>query len=1438
MHDFVEASWVDLTSRQRSIWLDISASGDHRLFQVGACVKVVQELDLALLRDALSDVVRRHDALRLTIDPDQPRQRVQRAWAATVRMIDFSNEANADQAALEYIDQLFASPFHLDEKPLFQFVVARVGPKSCWLVLRVHHIVTDAIAFSITLKDIIVTYNSLSNGVSGERPRSSYLQFQKQDAIYCASPRFERDLAYWQKRLDGLPEALFAQRTNHEDVAGNRPLVRQEIDFARYQQFLSQCAAQNIRPANAFFALSAWLLTSARGRDELILGVAYPGRTKEDKNSVGIFSGVMPLRVKVPAGLSLPELATNVTQSIRRDYLHHRTPIDDIRRNLGADQRHRETLIDAMVSYTPLDIADLDIELGKERLTTVVLRGPEASPLAIYISEVNSYRPIALEFSYNRKYLQDGQVAAIADCFSRLFDAFIDDPQASMLHVDRVEDHGANETVTDDTTDLPNPSMSDGSYQLRIVSTFTSAPIESPLQFWLQRTGIESSISFADYNQVFQELLDPESSVRRNRRGVNVILLRLQDWLREREESSCTELDTQFLAKVADDFMHSLAQAARASDVPYLLLICPPSPEWDSDGTRAKLQELLLQKVEAGLADTPNLDVTTYRMLRELYPIDTEYDPTGDQLGHLPYTTSAFAAMATLVARRAHLMLRSPVKVIAVDCDNTLWDGVVGEDGPHGIRISEYHRFFQGKLVEAAKCGVLICLCSKNIEADVTAVFQNRSDMVLKPEHIVGSKINWRSKSENIRELAKELNVGLDSFLFLDDNPIELAEVASACPEVVGIQINSSQTETTKLDHIWPLDCRQSTAEDAKRVESYRHNFLRTRERENANDFSSFIAGLDLQIRLENPNDHNLARLAQLTERTNQFNINNEKRSGAALAEQSATKGNAVLAVRVADKFGDYGIVGLLSVRSEGKDLLVDTFLMSCRVLGRGVEHRMISEIGRLALECGASSVRIPVRFSDRNLPVRRFLEGIDGQHDVRAGDQLHVLSPEVAAECCFRPDLQTAVAGESTSATISLNRVGRVNAAIWIETATTLASVPEIEKAVHSAGIGEGISQEISRAPQTRTEQVLTELFCQALGLAAIGADDDFFDLGVHSLLAVQLVSRIRDQFNFQLSIRTLFECSTIAKLAEAIEQQNATGYQPLVPLQIGDDAPALFCCHPANGDAVCYMRLTKAIGPDQSVYGFEASGLSPGEPMARSVEEMARTYVKEMIAVQPQGPYHLLGWSYGGALAFEMARQVHAAGGKVGLLSFMDAVAPEMGLPAAQREEVSEQKLLEGITRQLNTLLRYSKLPPRSETGRTLTWEEVIDGFQSMGIVPGDYSVEEMRRKMVVYGNCNILFNQYRPTAIPFPIVHFQATQNLEEWNFDWSPYTASQVRRIWIRCNHFRMGFEPNTKVIAAHLRSIIRADKSALAWWRRVSFAISAEALIDRFTFKRN
>ncbi len=188
-------------------------------------------------------------------------------------------------------------------------------------------------------------------------------------------------------------------------------------------------------------------------------------------------------------------------------------------------------------------------------------------------------------------------------------------------------------------------------------------------------------------------------------------------------------------------------------------------------------------------------------------------------------TSEYFAVMATALERRIKMMLRLPSKVIALGCDNMLWAGVIGEDSHAGIRITEPYRTLQQFMVEQQKTGRLLALVSKNSEADVWQVWRQRDDLPLQRQHTVAACINWGSKSDTLRALADELQLGLDIFIFVDDNPLECAEVRTAAPEVLVVQLPSDPDEIVPfLQHHWAFENHRVTQEDQQRTQMYQEN--------------------------------------------------------------------------------------------------------------------------------------------------------------------------------------------------------------------------------------------------------------------------------------------------------------------------------------------------------------------------------------------------------------------------------------------------------------------------------------------------------------------------------------------------------------------------------------------------------------------------------------
>jgi FkbH-like protein len=230
-----------------------------------------------------------------------------------------------------------------------------------------------------------------------------------------------------------------------------------------------------------------------------------------------------------------------------------------------------------------------------------------------------------------------------------------------------------------------------------------------------------------------------------------------------------------------------------------------------------------------------------------------------------------------------------------LDCDQTLWSGVCGEDGASGICLDAPRRSLQEFMRAQRDAGKLLAICSKNNEEDVRQVFEHRNDMPLRAEHIAAWRTNWNPKSENLKSIAQELNLGLDSLIFVDDNPVECAEVEANCPEVLVLQLpEDCERIPAFLKHCWAFDQLRITSEDRRRVESYSQNRDREVLRTQSMSLADFIAGLNLQIQISSMSTDQLSRMSQLTQRTNQFNCTTIRRSEAEL--QAAAAGATVFA--------------------------------------------------------------------------------------------------------------------------------------------------------------------------------------------------------------------------------------------------------------------------------------------------------------------------------------------------------------------------------------------------------------------------------------------------------------------------------------------------------------------------------------------------------------
>jgi FkbH-like protein len=357
------------------------------------------------------------------------------------------------------------------------------------------------------------------------------------------------------------------------------------------------------------------------------------------------------------------------------------------------------------------------------------------------------------------------------------------------------------------------------------------------------------------------------------------------------------------------------------------------------------------------------------------------------QMSKSLYTKDFFINYAEQV-KPAFLAMNGVVKkVLVLDCDNTLWGGVLGEDGEHGIEMSDStvkgKSFYEVQsLIKSFKeKGILLALCSKNNAEDVDMVLKNHPDMILQDTDFVSKKVNWVDKATNLKELSLELNLGLESFIFVDDSEFEIGLIRQELPQVQAILVPteiSSYPDTIRglQREFFTLS---TTKEDINKTAMYQEERARVETSQTFGSIDDYLASLGLILTVSFNRDVSVARASQLTQKTNQFNLRTLRYSEVEIREFINDDNYLVSSFTLMDKFGDYGITGLSIVKLDGNLAFFDTFLMSCRVIGRNVEleffDQIISKIKQMKI--GITKLQAEWISTLKNKQVSKFYEGL-----------------------------------------------------------------------------------------------------------------------------------------------------------------------------------------------------------------------------------------------------------------------------------------------------------------------------------------------------------------------------------------------------------------------------------------------------------------------------
>jgi FkbH-like protein len=520
-------------------------------------------------------------------------------------------------------------------------------------------------------------------------------------------------------------------------------------------------------------------------------------------------------------------------------------------------------------------------------------------------------------------------------------------------------------------------------WRVFMTRSFTIEPMIPVLRAYGLISGLDLQIEAGDFNTLWTDLLNPNSPLYQTKADSVIVTTRTADLIPEfwlgfasLDQATVAVKREQFIRRFEDTVAGFRDRSSATLIFPTLDL-----PAWPTNGMQDSQdvngQTSTILAINRTLAEIAgrytgiyllDYDGIVSRSGRERW-----YSGSLDKAVAFPLATHAVAPLAELQARMLAVAAGQSKKVLVVDLDNTLWGGVLGEDGPNGIQLADDKtgrpfRQLQQCLLDLYHRGILLAICSKNDESEVLPVLAKHPEMLLRPEHFAAMRINWEDKASNLRSIATELNVGSDSLVFLDDNPAERLQVRLMAPEVKVLEVSEDATSFAKSVLAFAgFDRLRLSEEDRQRTRIYAEQRQRKSLLESATSVEEYLKDLGIVVDPRSLDENDLARVAQLTHKTNQFNLTTRRYTETQIMQIARTPGCRIETYRVSDRFGNSGLVGLVITRDESSICEIDSLLLSCRVVGRGIETAILSRLVEQARTAGCNRLRGVFRPTAKN---------------------------------------------------------------------------------------------------------------------------------------------------------------------------------------------------------------------------------------------------------------------------------------------------------------------------------------------------------------------------------------------------------------------------------------------------------------------------------------
>ncbi len=530
----------------------------------------------------------------------------------------------------------------------------------------------------------------------------------------------------------------------------------------------------------------------------------------------------------------------------------------------------------------------------------------------------------------------------------------------------------------------------DKKLKVAILSSFTLNGLDETIHVKCSQLGIRYQSYIAGYNQYNQELLNRDSSYYNFSPDITFLMLDIRNFLGENFYNfyNISIEDRKSLTNEKISELENLIKNFEKNSNSKLVISNFNIPYYSPNG-------ILESKSEFGFNEMIheiNYSLQTISKNHNqifIYDFTRFFSKFGEKnifdyrqyfLGDIQISFKFIPSLANELMSYLKPICSLNRKCIVLDLDNTLWGGIVGEDGFDGIELDhtpngKAYIQFQKELLSLWNQGIILAINSKNNFNDAIKVINEHPNMILREKNFASIQINWDDKAVNLKKIADEINIGLNSMVFFDDDKLNQERIKQEFPEVLTLDLPNDPSQYVPiLQELNDFNVLQRTVEDKKRGEMYSQQRERQNLKQNISNIEDFLKELDIKVKIKNSNDFLIPRISQLTLKTNQFNLTTRRYQEEEIRKISNDRNFSVGCAQVLDKFGDNGITGVYIVKKNENFWLLDTFLLSCRIMGRGIENAMLSQILKDAKSKGIKEIKAEFIPTEKNKPAENFL--------------------------------------------------------------------------------------------------------------------------------------------------------------------------------------------------------------------------------------------------------------------------------------------------------------------------------------------------------------------------------------------------------------------------------------------------------------------------------